>query len=182
MPVLVDIDAYDHHLFSRAPSGSAAAKASPGNRVECLDIGLINNMPDSALMSTERQLFDLLGAAAGRLVVRLHFYTMETTPRSEWGRDYVRRYYRGTDDLVQREPGRNNRDRRRTESCPPDGRAILDRASPKSWTGPGRIRSRRCIPVSPSMGPSCTWTAWSATSCLPNASVSSLKRRREIIP
>ena len=100
MPILVDIDSYDHHLFSRSSSGNAAAKASLGNRAECLDIGLINNMPDAALMSTERQLFDLLGAAAGRLVVRLHFYTMGTTPRSEWGCDYVRRYYRCTDDLV----------------------------------------------------------------------------------
>ena len=95
MPVLIDIDAHDHHLFSRG----AATKASPKNR-ECLDIGLINNMSDPALMSTERQLFDLLGAAAGRLFVRLHFYTMGTTPRSDWGRDYVRRYYRGTDDLL----------------------------------------------------------------------------------
>src|ERR1700721_3185925 len=25
---------------------------------------------------------------------------METTPRSDWGRDYVRRYYRSTDDLL----------------------------------------------------------------------------------
>ena len=100
MPVLVDIDAYDHHLFSRAPSGSAAAKASLGSRAECLDIGLINYMPDAALMSTERQLFDLLGAAAERLVVRLHLYTMESTPRSKWGRDCVHRYYRNTDDLV----------------------------------------------------------------------------------
>jgi homoserine O-succinyltransferase/O-acetyltransferase len=100
MPVLVDIESYDHHLLSRAPGGSAAAKASLGKRAECLDIGLINNMPDAALMSTERQLFDLLAAAAGKLVVRMHFYTMETTPRSEWGRDYVRRYYRSTDDLV----------------------------------------------------------------------------------
>jgi len=98
MPVLIDIDSYDHHLFSRAQNGSGAA--SPRNREECLDIGLINNMSDSALMSTERQLFDLLGAAAGGLLVRLHFYTMETTPRSDWGRDYVRRYYRGTDDLL----------------------------------------------------------------------------------
>jgi homoserine O-succinyltransferase len=100
MPVLIDIDSYDHHLFSRARSGNGAA--SPGNRDECLDIGLINNMSDSALMSTERQLFDLLGAAAGGLFVRLHFYTLETTPRSDWGRDYVRRYYRGTDDLLNR--------------------------------------------------------------------------------
>src|SRR6516162_4169899 len=101
MPVLIDIDANDHHLFSRAPREDAAAKASPQNR-ECLDIGLINNMSDAALMSTERQVFDLLGAAAAGLFVRLHFYTMETTPRSEWGRDYVRRYYRGTDDLLNR--------------------------------------------------------------------------------
>jgi len=100
MPVLIDIDSYEHHLFSRARNGSGAA--SPRNREECLDIGLINNMSDSALMSTERQLFDLLGAAAGGLFVRLHFYTMETTPRSDWGRDYVRRYYRGTDDLLNR--------------------------------------------------------------------------------
>ena len=64
MPVVIDIDANDHHLFSRAPSGGAAAKASSEGRADCLDIGLINNMPDSALMSTERQLFDLLEAAA----------------------------------------------------------------------------------------------------------------------
>jgi len=51
-------------------------------------------------MSTERQMFDLLDAAAGKLVVRLHLYTMATTPRSDWGREYVRRYYCGTDDLL----------------------------------------------------------------------------------
>ncbi|MCP3459223.1 homoserine O-succinyltransferase [Bradyrhizobium sp. CCGUVB23] len=104
MAVLIDVDSYEHHLLSRGSRGSDYAKASAGKRVgvECLDIGLINNMSDAALMSTERQLFDLLDAAAGRLLVRLHFYTMEATPRSEWGRDYVRRYYRGIDDLLNR--------------------------------------------------------------------------------
>src|ERR1700733_12299383 len=101
MPVLIDIDQHDHHLFARAPGESAAAKAS-GGRIECLEIGLINNMPDSALIPTERQLFDLLDAASGRLVVRLHFYKMEPTPRLDWGRDYLRRYYRGTDDLLNK--------------------------------------------------------------------------------
>ncbi|MGY8661333.1 homoserine O-succinyltransferase [Bradyrhizobium sp. UFLA05-109] len=102
MAVLIDVDSYEHHLLSRASRGSDCAKESPGNRVECLDIGLINNMSDAALMSTERQVFDLLDAAAGRILVRLHFYTMEATPRTEWGRDYVRRYYRGIDDLLSR--------------------------------------------------------------------------------
>src|SRR5215475_5349509 len=100
MPVLIDIDSHDHHLSSRAPNGGPQARLFPERTTEYIDIGVINNMPDAALMSTERQLFDLLGAAAGRLVVRLHFYTMETTPRSDWGRDYVRRYYRGTNDLL----------------------------------------------------------------------------------
>jgi homoserine O-succinyltransferase/O-acetyltransferase len=100
MPVLIGIDSHDHHLFSRGPCASAAAKVSHGNPAECLNIALINNMPDSALISTERQLFDLLAAAAGRLVVRLHFYATETTPRSDWGRAYVGRYYRSTDDLL----------------------------------------------------------------------------------
>lgn len=102
MTVIIDVDSHEHHLLSRAPRAGAYAMSSPGNRVECLDIGLINNMSDSALMSTERQLFDLINAAAGRLVVRLHFYAMAATPRSEWGRDYVRRYYRGIDDLLNR--------------------------------------------------------------------------------
>jgi homoserine O-succinyltransferase/O-acetyltransferase len=61
---------------------------------------LINNMPDSALIPTERQLFDLLSAAAGKLTVRLHLYTMDTTPRTAWGRDYVRRFYLGSNDLL----------------------------------------------------------------------------------
>jgi homoserine O-succinyltransferase len=102
MAVLIDIDSHEHHLFSRVPNNGAYATVSPGNRAECLDIGLINNMSDAALISTERQLFDLINAAAGRVFVRLHFYTMAATPRSEWGSDYVRRYYRGIDDLLNR--------------------------------------------------------------------------------
>jgi homoserine O-succinyltransferase len=102
MPVLIDVDQPDHHLFARARGGNAAVKAPRGSRVECLDIGLINNMPDSALIPTERQLFDLLDAASGTLLVRLHFYKMEPTPRSDWGRDYLRRYYRGTEDLLNK--------------------------------------------------------------------------------
>jgi homoserine O-succinyltransferase len=100
MPIFLDIDSYEHHLFSRATNGARPASELPRFSKECLDIGLVNNMPDAALMATERQLFDLLDAAAERLVIRLHFYTMTATPRSEWGRDYVARFYRSTDDLL----------------------------------------------------------------------------------
>jgi homoserine O-succinyltransferase/O-acetyltransferase len=99
MPVFVNLDSsYDHHLLTRARNDGARAFA--GRFVDCVNIGLINNMPDSALISTERQVFDLLSAAAGKLTVRLHLYSMETTPRTTWGRDYVRRFYLGINDLL----------------------------------------------------------------------------------
>lgn len=98
MPVLIHPSSPDHHLFARAGSAEVALASHP-DFAECVDIGLINNMPDSALVPTERQLFDLLSAAAGKSLIRLHLYTLDTTPRSVWGRDYVRRFYRGINDL-----------------------------------------------------------------------------------
>jgi homoserine O-succinyltransferase len=101
MPVFINLDSHDHHLFRRASNGGAnALSGNHAASVNCVNIGLINNMPDSALVSTERQLFDLLSAAAGKLPVRLHLYSMETTPRTDWGRDYVRRFYLGINDLL----------------------------------------------------------------------------------
>jgi homoserine O-succinyltransferase len=97
MPVLIHPSSPDHHLFARG--GSGGAEVAGKDLIGCVDIGLINNMPDSALVPTERQLFDLLSAAAGKCVIRLHLFTMETTPRTVWGRDYVRRFYLGTNDL-----------------------------------------------------------------------------------
>jgi homoserine O-succinyltransferase/O-acetyltransferase len=59
---------------------------------QCLDIGLVNNMPDSALAGTERQFRSLLEAASGSIVARLTFYTMPDVPRSDAGRRYVSSY------------------------------------------------------------------------------------------
>ena len=99
MPILIDPSSPDHHLFAREGS-AAAGPAKDTSFTDCINIGLINNMPDSALIPTERQLFDLLSAAAGKLPIRLHLYAMDTTPRTDWGRDYVRRFYRGINDLL----------------------------------------------------------------------------------
>ncbi len=96
MPVLIDIEQRDHHLFARS-SGNDARHVGRDRRLE---IGIVNNMPDAALMSTERQVLDLLEAASEDRIVRLHFYTIPATPRSQWGRDYVGRYYRTDADLL----------------------------------------------------------------------------------
>jgi homoserine O-succinyltransferase/O-acetyltransferase len=100
MSVLIDIDSRDHHLFRREENDRAKAQSeSPEAMAGCINIGLINNMPDSALISTERQLFELLNAAAGRFPVRLRLYTLPMIPRTDWGRQYMSRFYSDTDDL-----------------------------------------------------------------------------------
>jgi homoserine O-succinyltransferase len=61
-----------------------------GKRIE---IGLVNNMPDAALLATERQFSNLLAAASGRLDVRLHLYALRDVPRSEETRAILQRTY-----------------------------------------------------------------------------------------
>jgi homoserine O-succinyltransferase len=67
----------------------------------CLEIGLINNMPDAALDATVRQFRGLLAAAAGDTAVRLTLYTLPEVPRSDLGRQQVSGYA-NIDDLWDR--------------------------------------------------------------------------------
>jgi homoserine O-succinyltransferase/O-acetyltransferase len=100
MPVFIDKALHDHHLFRKEENDPAKALAeSPKAMANCINVGLINNMPDSALVATERQLFELLNAAAGRLPVRLKLYTLPKVPRTDWGRQYMSRFYSSIDDL-----------------------------------------------------------------------------------
>ena len=78
----------------------------PGNRTRfkdpdapCLEIGLVNNMPDSALEQTERQFISRIEAASGAMVVRIRLYALPEIPRSDSGRCHIGRYYSGLDDL-----------------------------------------------------------------------------------
>jgi homoserine O-succinyltransferase len=64
-----------------------------------LEIGLVNNMPDAALQSTERQFLGLLHAAAEDIPVRLRLFSLPHVPRSEIGRQYLRSGYRDVGDL-----------------------------------------------------------------------------------
>jgi homoserine O-succinyltransferase/O-acetyltransferase len=81
---------------------STAAKASVEFRESdgrCLDIGLINNMPDTALESTERQFVELLEGAASDIAIRLKLYSLPDVPRSEAGRHYMRGAYSDITEL-----------------------------------------------------------------------------------
>jgi homoserine O-succinyltransferase len=74
------------------PATARGAVANDGARGNVLDIGLINNMPDAALESAERQFIEVLEAAAGDVTVRLRLVSVPQVPRSQTGREYLQCY------------------------------------------------------------------------------------------
>jgi homoserine O-succinyltransferase/O-acetyltransferase len=61
---------------------------------DCIEIGLVNNMPDAALESTERQFISLIESAAADVLVRLRFFSLPGVPRGERGQRHVDTSYR----------------------------------------------------------------------------------------
>src|ERR1700685_4608400 len=58
-----------------------------------LTIGLVNNMPDAALRTTEWQARELLARAAGKRPVSLRIFSLPEVPRSEIGRLHTSRHH-----------------------------------------------------------------------------------------
>jgi len=65
----------------------------------CIQIGLINNMPDGALEATERQFLKLLDSVAGAANVCLTLYALPEVPRTEVGRCRISRFYSSVESL-----------------------------------------------------------------------------------
>jgi homoserine O-succinyltransferase/O-acetyltransferase len=67
------------------------------DRTRRLEIGILNNMPDAALASTERQFMRLLQDASQDHDVRLRFYALDSVPRSlDAHREMQGTYYRAS--------------------------------------------------------------------------------------
>jgi homoserine O-succinyltransferase len=64
-----------------------------------LTIGIVNNMPDAALKSTERQFRDLLDDAATNMSVQLRFFSLPEVPRSAAGKAYVAAHHEPIENL-----------------------------------------------------------------------------------
>lgn len=100
MPVYLDRNPSCDELLNYATVlGADSELEYPGYSAEFLDIGVINNMPDAALQSTERQFLRLLHAAADHVNVRVRFYAMAEVPRSDWGRRHTRTFYSPVEEL-----------------------------------------------------------------------------------
>jgi homoserine O-succinyltransferase/O-acetyltransferase len=81
-------------LLDTAQSGSAADDAN-----DCINVGLINNMPDAALEATERQFTDLIAASSHDTLVRLTLYRLPEVPRSKEARRDMAGRYRDVGEL-----------------------------------------------------------------------------------
>jgi len=79
-------------VTSKATLISANESRFDGSDPKCIDIGLMNNMPDAALDATERQFRALLGAASRNLTVRLTLYSLPEVRRTDFGRKQVSNY------------------------------------------------------------------------------------------
>jgi homoserine O-succinyltransferase len=71
----------------------------PKNADAVLTIGLINNMPDSAMQATERQFMRLLKAAAGNNRIQFHCFSLPSVHRSQTAQWRVDRQYTDIADL-----------------------------------------------------------------------------------
>jgi homoserine O-succinyltransferase len=100
MPIYLNRDLSSHNTPA---GGKWPCRNSAGDSAaNCIDIGLINNMPDGALKATEHQFIRLLDSVADGVAVRLMFYTLPEVPRSALGRRHVNSFYSSIDSLLSR--------------------------------------------------------------------------------
>jgi homoserine O-succinyltransferase len=64
-------------------------RARPGRRAEGLKLGIVNNMPDAALLSTARQFLNVIETAAPELRIFVSLYTLTGLQRSDAGRKHL---------------------------------------------------------------------------------------------
>ena len=75
------------------------AQAPPRYDDDFIVIGLVNNMPDAALQTTERQFRKLLSAASRNLAICLRLFSLPELPRADAGRSYVSQNYEDISEL-----------------------------------------------------------------------------------
>jgi homoserine O-succinyltransferase len=90
----VELDLYD----------AARTTAVQRARNSTITVGLVNNMPDTALKSTEAQFSGLLKAAAGSLAVRLRFSSFPELPRGGDALAHIACSYWPIDTLLAERP------------------------------------------------------------------------------
>jgi homoserine O-succinyltransferase len=82
------------------PPSRARTRQAPTAGPDALVLGLVNNMPYSALEGTETQFLGLLQAAAGRHQIRLRFAALPEVPRGPGAKERIASAYWTIDQLT----------------------------------------------------------------------------------
>ena len=99
MPVTI-AQPSSHTNHSRCSTGCVSpSEQCIEQRSKELVIGLVNNMPDGALESTEQQFLSLLGASSGEFSVSLSLYSLPGIVRNVSAQNHIDRHYRSTESL-----------------------------------------------------------------------------------
>jgi homoserine O-succinyltransferase/O-acetyltransferase len=87
--------------------GARGRGPAPLNRTRsdgAIEIAIVNNMPDSALESTERQFIELLAAASAETLVRVSLFSLPQITRGDLARRRVLAEYADIDSLQHTRP------------------------------------------------------------------------------
>src|SRR5215472_11252705 len=87
----------ESRVFLSAPHRPASHGGARGGAIV---VGLVNNMPDAALRSTENQFAGLLQEASAGQLVRLRLTSLPELPRSPEALEHIRRSYWPLEDLL----------------------------------------------------------------------------------
>ena len=99
MALLMDGGRIPPRWLEKKPVRPARSQDRYDSGAECVEIALINNMPDAALEDTEMQFMELLDAASGEMPVRLKLYSLPNVPRSDRGQQHLGSFYLEVDRL-----------------------------------------------------------------------------------
>jgi|HubBroStandDraft_6_1064221.scaffolds.fasta_scaffold135379_2 homoserine O-succinyltransferase len=103
MPICFNRDSSGYDLLKAANISCGRPPVEfRGSTANCLEVGLVNNMPGKALRATERQFITLLDSAAEGIVVRLWLYSLPDVPRTDSGRRHIDSFYDRIDNLWDR--------------------------------------------------------------------------------
>lgn len=91
---------FDRRQSIASPTPAPGQDTFESTAVE-LTIGLINNMPDSALKATERQFGRLLSGAARNARIKFHCFSLPSVNRSPAARAHIEMAYRNVAELAR---------------------------------------------------------------------------------
>ncbi len=98
MPVTLNSNPYGATQGCKGLCANASA-ACIEKTSRCLNIGLVNNMPDAAMEATERQFLALLEGASEGFSVKLSLYSLPGITRNEWATQHVKKCYASVEEL-----------------------------------------------------------------------------------